>query len=115
MTWTDGPVALIGDACHPMLPTLAQGGCQAIEDAWVLAEHSMKPDLTAGLTEYEAIRKTRTSQIQAGARKMLRFFHHRGAGRQFLAYAPLWLIGKTKPDLILRRNAWIYEHDVTAQ
>jgi 2-polyprenyl-6-methoxyphenol hydroxylase-like FAD-dependent oxidoreductase len=36
--WTDGRVALIGDAAHATTPNLGQGACQAIEDAWVLAE-----------------------------------------------------------------------------
>jgi salicylate hydroxylase len=35
--WTKGSVALIGDSAHAMLPSAAQGGAQAIEDAWVLA------------------------------------------------------------------------------
>jgi zeaxanthin epoxidase len=37
-TWADGNVVLIGDAVHPMMPNLGQGGCQAIEDAYVLTE-----------------------------------------------------------------------------
>ncbi len=36
--WTDGRVAIIGDAAHATTPNLGQGACQAIEDAWVLAE-----------------------------------------------------------------------------
>ena len=36
--WVDGRLALLGDACHPMLPFLAQGATMALEDAWVLAE-----------------------------------------------------------------------------
>lgn len=37
-SWADGNVVLIGDAIHPMMPNLGQGGCQAIEDAYVLSE-----------------------------------------------------------------------------
>jgi zeaxanthin epoxidase len=37
-SWADGSVVLVGDAVHPMMPNLGQGGCQAIEDAYVLAE-----------------------------------------------------------------------------
>ena len=36
--WTDGPVCLLGDSVHAMMPNLGQGGCQAIEDAMVLGE-----------------------------------------------------------------------------
>eukprot|EP00804_Cyclotella_cryptica_P010699 CCRYP_005494-RA/>CCRYP_005494-RA protein AED:0.02 eAED:0.02 QI:115/1/1/1/1/1/2/76/626 len=37
-SWAQGNVVLIGDAVHPMMPNLGQGGCQAIEDAFVLSE-----------------------------------------------------------------------------
>ncbi len=37
-SWADGNVVLIGDAVHPMMPNLGQGGCQSIEDAYVLTE-----------------------------------------------------------------------------
>ena len=37
-SWADGNVVLCGDAVHPMMPNLGQGGCQAIEDAYVLTE-----------------------------------------------------------------------------
>merc|ERR1740139_1392064 len=37
-SWADGNVVLIGDAVHPMMPNLGQGGCQALEDAYVLSE-----------------------------------------------------------------------------
>merc|ERR1712113_1207104 len=36
--WSQGPVALTGDAIHAMMPNLGQGGCQAIEDAYVLEQ-----------------------------------------------------------------------------
>ena len=35
-SWAEGPVVLVGDAVHPMMPNLGQGGCQAIEDAYEL-------------------------------------------------------------------------------
>ena len=37
-SWAEGPVVLVGDAVHPMMPNLGQGGCQAIEDASVIAD-----------------------------------------------------------------------------
>ncbi len=36
--WTDGRMALIGDASHATTPNLGQGACQAVEDAYVIAE-----------------------------------------------------------------------------
>jgi zeaxanthin epoxidase len=41
--WTDGPVALLGDGIHAMIPNLGQGGCQAIEDSYVLMEELKQP------------------------------------------------------------------------
>jgi salicylate hydroxylase/6-hydroxynicotinate 3-monooxygenase len=66
--WSDGAVALLGDACHPMTPYMAQGAATAIEDAAVLArclegvEAEGVPD---AFNRYEAHRKPRTSRIQA--------------------------------------------------
>ena len=55
--WTDGRVALLGDAAHAMTPFTGQGACQAIEDAVVLAECLRdEPDVTAALRRYEARR-----------------------------------------------------------
>lgn len=35
-SWAQGQTVLIGDACHPMMPNLGQGGCQAMEDGYML-------------------------------------------------------------------------------
>lgn len=69
--WGRGRVTLLGDACHPMMPFMAQGACQAIEDAVVLAR--TLSDAASGTTEdrlrrYEALRQPRTAAIQIGSR-----------------------------------------------
>jgi salicylate hydroxylase len=75
--WTKGRVTLLGDACHPMLPYMAQGAAQAIEDgatlARCLAEESA--DVELALQRYETIRIPRTSHIQAMARRNATVFH----------------------------------------
>jgi len=48
-SWADGNVVLIGDAVHPMMPNLGQGGCQAIEDAYILTETLAATKSTAKL------------------------------------------------------------------
>jgi salicylate hydroxylase/6-hydroxynicotinate 3-monooxygenase len=66
--WSDGRIVLLGDACHPMTPYMAQGGATAIEDAAVLARclaDTDGEDLDGALRRYEAHRKPRTSVIQA--------------------------------------------------
>jgi salicylate hydroxylase/6-hydroxynicotinate 3-monooxygenase len=69
--WTDGNVALLGDACHPMTPYLAQGAGTAIEDAAVLSRCLQGIDrdgVAAALRRYETTRKPRTSHIQGVSR-----------------------------------------------
>ncbi len=66
--WSDGRVVLLGDACHPMTPYMAQGAATAIEDAAVLArclEATGGEDIEGAFRRYEAHRKPRTSLIQA--------------------------------------------------
>ncbi|RYP48688.1 hypothetical protein DL768_005468 [Monosporascus sp. mg162] len=66
--WTQGIVALIGDACHPMLPYVAQGAANAMEDAAVLATTlTCTADVRLALRVYELVRKHRGERIAASA------------------------------------------------
>jgi len=67
-TWGLGGATLLGDAAHPMMPFMAQGAGQAIEDAVVLARSLAAHGAPDGLRSYEALRKERTGQIQIGSR-----------------------------------------------
>jgi 2-polyprenyl-6-methoxyphenol hydroxylase-like FAD-dependent oxidoreductase len=67
-TWSDGRVVLLGDACHPMTPYMAQGAATSIEDAAILARcvaDAGADDFPAAFRRYEAHRKPRTSLVQA--------------------------------------------------
>ncbi len=67
--WSDGRVALLGDACHPMTPYMAQGAATAIEDAAVLARClTDAAGIDGAFQRYEDHRKPRTSRIQAISR-----------------------------------------------
>jgi salicylate hydroxylase len=68
--WTKGRVTLLGDAAHPMLQYLAQGACQAIEDAECLARHLAKQngDVVEAFAGYQVERVPRTGQVQTVAR-----------------------------------------------
>jgi salicylate hydroxylase len=71
-SWTNGRLALLGDAAHAMLPHLGQGANQAIEDAVALAvflEGRNSGDVVDILRHYEAFRRERTDVVQAEARK----------------------------------------------
>lgn len=72
--WVDGRVALLGDAIHAMMPNLGQGGCQAIEDAMVLAEQLEAVgtrdlnEVASALTTYKDRRLVRSAAVQGLSR-----------------------------------------------
>ena len=69
--WAKGPVALCGDAAHPMMPNLGQGGCQSTEDGYRLIEELSKvqhtKDVPGALGGYSRVRVIRTAIIQGFA------------------------------------------------
>jgi 2-polyprenyl-6-methoxyphenol hydroxylase-like FAD-dependent oxidoreductase len=86
--WTSGRLLLLGDAAHPMLQYLAQGACQAIEDAHVLAaqaaKHSVRGgrvDWPAALAATERVRAPRVGRVQHAARLWGEIWHVDGVGR----------------------------------
>jgi FAD-dependent urate hydroxylase len=72
-----GRVALLGDAAHSTAPDLGQGGCQAMEDAWVLGNALLTNDLGVedALARYESARVERTADIIVRARKRSNVTH----------------------------------------
>ncbi len=105
--WSRGPVTLLGDAAHAMLPFLAQGAAMAIEDAAVLAEQlDATPDDVAGaMRRYEGIRRGRTAKVERAARRNGRLYHLAwpvSAARNFFMRG----IGGNG---LLARYDWIYD------
>jgi salicylate hydroxylase len=102
--WTWGPVTLLGDAAHPMLPFLGQGAAQAFEDAAVLAGclADGQADPARALRRYESERLGRASRVQEGS--------HARAGYNHLPDGP----EQRARDEALRAadplaaNAWLY-------
>lgn len=80
--WSQGVATLLGDACHPTLPFMAQGAAMAIEDAAVLARFAAgglaEGALGKALLDYETVRRPRASGIQAGSRRNATIFHLSG-------------------------------------
>jgi salicylate hydroxylase len=103
-----GRVALFGDAAHPMLPYLAQGAAQAIEDAAALAAAAAaNPNHTsAALARYSAARVARTRKIQEGARTQGQIYHMSGAK----AFARDLVLKLSTPAILRLRQDWIYAH-----
>ncbi len=89
--WSDGNVTLLGDACHPMTPYMAQGAAMAFEDAAVLSRclgGVERSGVAEAFRRFEATRKPRTAQIQLGSR------------------TNTWLRDETNPDWVYGYDAW---------
>lgn len=107
-TWVDGSVALLGDAAHPMLPFMAQGANQAIEDAAVLAGCLRTEISNDALLAYQRIRQCRTSRIQEASRNNTTMFH--------LPDGP----AQRERDVAMSEEAldgkgWIHDYDAEAE
>ncbi|RAV08787.1 FAD-binding monooxygenase [Mycolicibacterium sp. GF69] len=62
--WSRGPIAVVGDAAHPMRPHLGQGGCQGLEDAAILARFlDGDGDTAAALARFVAFRRPRVRSL----------------------------------------------------
>ena len=109
--WSEGAVALLGDAAHAMLPFAAQGAGLAIEDAAVLANAlgDSAGDNTAGipaaLKRYGKSRRARALRVARAARQQGRIYHLTGP----LALARDLAIRTMGPHRMLARQDWIYD------
>ncbi|MBX3707892.1 MAG: FAD-dependent monooxygenase [Pseudomonadales bacterium] len=111
--WTAGRATLLGDACHPMLPYLAQGAAMAIEDAWVLArmlEH-WEDEPTEGLVQYERYRRPRTARVQAGSRAQGETFHLSDRWRIVGRNLKLGLGSRYLPEIAMAQFDWLHGYD----
>jgi 2-polyprenyl-6-methoxyphenol hydroxylase-like FAD-dependent oxidoreductase len=105
-SFVSGRVALIGDAAHPMLPFLAQGAAQAIEDASVLGEVLGRgQNIEAGLRAYQEKRLPRVARVQKESRRQATIYHL-GGPAAFLRDAALRVLG---PEKMLARYDWLYD------
>ena len=111
--WTAGRVTLLGDACHPTLPFLAQGAVMAIEDGYVLAECLAKsPDAPqAALRRYQDLRIDRTTAIVNGSAANTGRFHNPALSdpEQAIAYVER----EWAPEKVRQRYDWLFSYDAT--
>ncbi|MFH8900569.1 FAD-dependent monooxygenase [Streptomyces coeruleorubidus] len=105
--WTNGPVALLGDAAHPMFPFFAQGAAQAMEDAAVLAGclAGQWEAPSAALRRYEDIRRPRATRVQQMSRGRAQSNHLPDGPAQ---QARDLSFSSVDP---FAHNGWIYGHD----
>jgi len=88
--WGEGRVVLLGDACHPMTPYMAQGAATSMEDAVVLARcfDETADDIPAALLRYTALRRPRTARVQLNS------------------HMNTWMRQATNPDWVYSYDAW---------
>lgn len=112
-TWANGRVALLGDACHPTLPLLAQGAVMAVEDAVVLgrALSLHREDIERGLKAYEKARSAVARRKVAGATDNLKRFHNKAFEQEDEAARFVEL--EWGREAIVDRYDWIFRDDVT--
>jgi salicylate hydroxylase len=107
LSWTQGPVALLGDAAHPMLPYLAQGSAMAIEDAAVAARCLAREpgDPAAALLSYCAVRRARAWKVQRLAARNGERYHLAGL-RAMVRDTAMRALGGAQ---LLQHYDWIYD------
>ena len=110
--WTVGRVTLLGDACHSMVPFLAQGAVMAIEDGFILARAlSASQDLPAGLLKYEEARRDRARKAVEGSAANIGRFHHPALADP--AQARDYVAREWAGQNVAERYEWLFRYDVT--
>lgn len=113
--WSKGKVALLGDAAHPMMPSLAQGAAMALEDAYILAQEIQKaPHYKSAFASYYAKRFVRTRRVQSASLANMKLFHHFGALPEYGARALINMTTQFLPALTEKRYDWLYGYDCGA-
>jgi salicylate hydroxylase len=112
--WTKGRITLLGDACHPTLPFLGQGGVMAIEDGYVIAACLKKyfADPATAFARYEDIRRERTAAVVRKSHEFRKQAFNPALGDKdtvAVSVAQQW-----QQALARERLDWLYTYDATA-
>ena len=107
LNWTDGRVALLGDAAHPMLQYFAQGACMAMEDAVALSHvlGESRDDLPSRLEIYQNMRHLRTARVQLQSREIGQHVYHPAGAHAALRNA---VMSSRSPGEWYDQIDWLY-------
>ena len=108
--WSVGRVTLLGDACHSMVPFLAQGAVMAIEDGFILARAlSGSDDVPVALLKYENARRERTRKAVEGSAANIGRFHHPALADP--AQARDYVAREWAGQNVAERYEWLFRYD----
>ena len=112
--WTIGRVTLLGDACHSMLPMLAQGAVMALEDGLVLARclKTYAADPLLALARYETARRERANKVVQGSAENGKRFHN--PELRDAAGADAYVNREWQEEKVKQRYEWLFTYDATS-
>ena len=109
--WRVGRVTLLGDACHSMVPFLAQGAVMAIEDGFILSRCLQEFPLPEALVRYESARRERTRRAVEGSSDNIQRFHNRALADPVKARE--YVEREWARQSVAARYEWLFRYDAT--